>query len=140
VKTRRKKIKLLPHDRKILVDRYLDRGFSVGQLGARPGELAALANEFNAITGLTHSEGELLHYMRTERKNGDWVKLGEKCPKPPALPEFSSDECESLVLIFEENVAILGTCSDGIGYEPEIAQLLEKSFLSTPGALCRGTS
>ena len=133
MKTRRKKIKVLPHDRKVLVKVYLKYGLPIEQLEARPAELTAFTKEFNRLTRLKHTQGELLHYMRTERKNGNWVRLGKNCPKPPELPEMSGDDIEALVVIFEENVAILGNCSDGIAYDEEIVELLEKSFFEHTG-------
>lgn len=133
MKTRRKKIKIMPHDRKILVETYLKYALPLEQLEARPAELHAFVREFNRHTGLKHTECDLLHYMRTERKNGDWVKLGKGCPKPPQLPELSGDEIEALVIIFEENVAILGECSDGIAYDPEKSEILVRSFFEHTG-------
>jgi hypothetical protein len=133
MRTRRKKIKVLPHDRKLLVKVYLKYRLPIEQLEARPAELAAFTKEFNRLTGLKHTEHELLHYMRTERKNGDWVKLGRNCQPPPPLPEMTGDEIEALVVIFEENVAILGRGSDDIAYDPEISELLVKSFFEHTG-------
>ena len=84
--TRRKSIKIMPHDRKLLVKLYLKYRLPIEQLEARPAEMAAFAKEWHRISGQKQSEGELLHYMRNERKCGRWVKLGKNCPPPPPLP------------------------------------------------------
>jgi hypothetical protein len=131
--TRRKSIKVLPHDRKLLVRLYVKYRLPIEQLEARPAELAAFAREWQRISGQKHSEGELLHYMRNERKCGRWVKLGKNCLPPPPLPDMPVEEIEALVMIYEENVAILGRGTDAIAYDEEIGELLVKSFFEMTG-------
>lgn len=130
---RRKSIKILPHDRSALVKHYVKHNLPIEQLEARPAELHVFVKEWQRMSGLKHTEGELLHYMRNERKCGRWVKLGKNCPPVPELPEFSVEDVEALVVIYEENVAILGQGTDNIAYEPEIAELLVKSFFEMTG-------
>jgi hypothetical protein len=131
--TRRKSIKLLPHERKLLVKLYLKYGLPIEQLEARPAELGAFVAEWRRISGQKHSQGEVLHYMRNERKCGRWVRLGKNCPAPPPLPEMSTEEIEALVVIYEENVAVLGQGSDAIAYDDEITEHLVKSFFEMTG-------
>lgn len=131
--TRRKAIKVLPHERKLLLELYQKYALPIEQLEARPAELAAFIREWRCISGLRHSAGEVLHYMRNERKCGRWIKLGKDCPAPPPLPDMSAEEIEALVTIFEENVAILGSGSDAIAYDEEIGELLVKSFFEMTG-------
>src|SRR5258708_2302869 len=116
---RRKAIKLLPHERKLAVKLYLKYNLPIEQLEARPVELAEFTTEWHEISGQKHTAQELLHYMRNERKCGRWVKLGSKCPPVPTLPDMTSEETDALVMIYEENVAVLGLGSDAIAYDPE---------------------
>ena len=131
--TRRTAIKILPHERQLLVKLYLKYRLPIEQLESRPAELAAFAREWRRLAKQRHSEGELLHYMRNERKCGRWIKLGKNCPPPPPLPDMSADEIEALIVIYEENVAILGCGTDAISYDDEIGELLVKSFFEMTG-------
>jgi len=128
-----KTIKLLPHDREILVKLYCKYRLPIEQLEARPAELGAFVREWHRVSKQKHTEGELIHYMRNERKCSRWVKLGRNCQPPPPLPEMSLDEIEALVQIYEENVAILGRGTDAVSYNPEISELLVKSFFEITG-------
>ncbi|HEX4145991.1 MAG TPA: hypothetical protein VHY91_20995 [Pirellulales bacterium] len=131
--TRRKSIKILPHDRQLLVNLYVKYGLPIEQLEARPAELSAFTKEWHRISKQKHAVGELLHYMRNERKCGRWVKLGKNCPAPPPLPDMSADDIEALTIVFEENVAVLGHGTDDIAYDDEKMELIAKGFFEITG-------
>ena len=93
---RRKIIKVLEHDKKSLGTLYRHRGRSIEQLESLPDEMYALAKDWNRVSGTKHTAGEVLHYIRNERKCGRWVKLGENCKEMPPLPPFTSAETEAV--------------------------------------------
>lgn len=71
--------------------------------------------------------------MRNERKCGRWVKLGSNHePSPPRI-ELSAEETESLVAIYQVNVADQAIGSDNIAYSQEIADLIADEFARLTG-------
>ena len=46
---------------------------------------------------------------------------------------MSADDIEALIVIYEENVAILGHGTDTIAYDGEVGELLVKSFFEMTG-------
>lgn len=126
---RRKSLRLYEHERKALVQFYLDRRIPIDQYEGRPDDLVALTTDFNAAT----ARGELLHYMRTERKLGRWPRLGKDHEKPPKCADLSAEETEILVDIYYQNVAMFDSGSDNVAYSAEIAELIEKEFALATG-------
>ena len=126
--TKRKTIKILDHDRRLLVEMYLRRRIPIDQFEDRPDDLDALVVEWNELTGRNDTAGEVHHYMRTQRKNGQWVRLDRDYETKPPQPLFSADETECLVAIYQVNVADHCTGSDAIAYDERTANLIAKEF------------
>lgn len=135
MRTRRQTIKILEHERRLLVEMYLRRRIPIDQFEDRPDDLDALAAEWNELTGRSDAAGEILRYMRTQRKNGLWVRLeGDHETKPPQ-PFFSAEETECLVAIYQVNVADRHTGSDGIAYDEPTANLIAREFAGITGRI-----
>jgi hypothetical protein len=131
--TRRKSIKLFDHDRRTLIELYARRRLPIEQYESRPEALQSFLEEWNRLSGRKDTAGDLMHYMRTQRKAGRWVRLGQDHESAPRTPELSAEETEVLVRIYSENVAALGLGSDVLAYDDEIADLIAKSFLEETG-------
>jgi len=131
--TRRMSIKLYVHERQELVELYLQRRIPIDQYESRPRELEALADEWNQRTGRKDAPGDLLHYMRTQRKRSKWVRFDGEHEPAPAVAELSAEETEILVEIFQSNVTVLESGSDVLAYDDEIAQLIAKEFSAETG-------
>jgi hypothetical protein len=132
---RHKSIKLLPHERALLLKMYLEGRIAIEQYEARSIERERLAEEWNKLTGRSDAGSDLVHYMRTQRKRGLWVKLeGAALPSPPT-PKFSAEETEVLVNIYTEEVAAMGVGSDVLAYEDELKTLIAKEFAGKTGRI-----
>lgn len=127
---KRTSIRLNPHERKILVELYLNRRIPVDQYEPRRNDLVMLASAFCKHSGRQDSPEDVLHYMRTQRKRGRWVKLDGKHVKRETTLCLSADEKEVLIQIYRDNVSVLGNGSDTLAYEPEVADLIAKEFAS----------
>jgi hypothetical protein len=124
----RTSIRMFDHERKFLVKLYLTRRIPIDQFEARPKALQELCDEWRGHCSRKDSNGEILHYMRTQRKRGKWVRLGDDHELRPALPDLTAEETETLIDIFDEEVAELGEGSDNIAYDADLAQRIAKRF------------
>ncbi len=129
----KKSIKILSHERTALVALYLRRRIALDQYENRPEDQQTFRDEWQQLTGREDSFEELLHYMRTQRKRGLWVKLDGKHEPAKPPPHLSAEETEVLVKIYTENVTLLEVGSDVLGYEPELLELLAKEFAAETG-------
>jgi hypothetical protein len=133
--TRRKSIKLLPNERQDLVDVYLEWRIPIDQYEIRPDDLRAFVNEWQQRCGRKDAPGEVLHYMRTQRKRGLWVTFDGQHESTPNGASFTADEIEILVCIFHDNVTVLESGSDVLAYDDEIADLIAKGFAEQTGRI-----
>ncbi len=132
---KKKSIRLNPADREVLVALYLDRRLAIDPYEKRPRELKDLTDAFNALTERSDPPEDILHYMRTQRKNGKWPRLGSTARKV-------SESLEEIMSL--DDSKILETCyikigkahqkgNDSFSYEPELKRELEKEFLKAAG-------
>ena len=133
MKTRRRSIRLFDHERRLLVEMYLRRRIPIEQYESRSGDLADLVDEWHGLTGRTDTGGDLIHYMRTQRKQGFWVRFDGNHQTAPPLAGLSADETEILVGIFYENVTVLGNGSDVLAYEDETKLFIAREFADQAG-------
>jgi hypothetical protein len=130
---KRKSIKILPGEKRLLETLYLTRRTSIEQYEELPDELRSLTNEWNDQTGRNDLPGDVLHYMRSRRKHSDWPRLEGAQRKSPVHRKFTADETEILVDIYREHVLPMDLGSDAIGYNDEIANLIEREFRMRAG-------
>ncbi len=130
---RRRAIKLLEHERKLLVEMYLKWRIPIDQYEARPEDLEGLCEEWRGHCGRRDMNEEVLHYMRNQRKQGFWVTFGGDHEIAPPLPELTADETEILITIYSDTVAAAGEGSDNIAYDSGTADLIAKRFSETVG-------
>ncbi len=135
---RHKSIKLLPHERALLVKMYLERRIPIEQYAKRPGEIDRLVEDWRKLTGRADKGGELVHYMRTQRKRGLWVTFDGEHMKAPKSAAFSAEDTEILVAIYTEDVAAMGVGADALGYEDELKALVAKEFATRTGRYVSG--
>jgi len=126
--TKRKAIRVQAHEKKALIHLYLSAAIPIDQFEQRVEELAQLNRDWKKITGRQDSNQDLLHYMRSQRKQGKWVKLNGKHTKKPTAMEFSAEETEILVALFESNLADCELGSDNLAYDAELAAAMAKEF------------
>ena len=119
----------MPHEDAALKELYLVYGIPIDQYERRPVDLRDFVEDWNARSGRRDGSGELIHYMKTKRKKGKWVKFdGKHKVLPPIAEALSPDEDEVLVAIYEEHITALGRCSDILSEEPELATLVSREF------------
>ena len=123
-----KAILVQPDEKRMLETMYVRRRTTIEQYEELPDQLDALTKDWNSKTGRRDLPRELLHYMRTRRKAGQWVQLKGKQRKRPQHRTFTAEETEILVDIYREHVLPLELGSDGIGYDNEISELIAREF------------
>jgi predicted deacetylase len=133
--TRRKSIGLLAHERQLLIELYLKWRIPISQFKKRPEDQRLFVAEWNKRSQRLDDEVEVIHYMRTQRKRGLWVTLdGDHLAGPPMM-EFSAEDTEVLVVIFRENISLLGAGSDVLSHESELMDLVAKEFAANTGRI-----
>jgi hypothetical protein len=121
---RRKSIRLLEHERQFLIKLYLKWRIPIDQYEARPDDLEGLCEEWRSLCGRRDTNEEMLHYMRSQRKIGQWVIFGGDHKTAPPLPQLTAEETETLIAIYDEIVAGSGDGSDNIAYDNGVADLI----------------
>ena len=70
-----------------------------------------------------------MHYIRTQRKQGFWVKFdGAHKTAPSMLHALPLVQRETLIEIYREHVLDAGLGSDNVFYDAEISELIAKEF------------
>jgi hypothetical protein len=133
--THRRSIKLFPHERPLLVDLYLRRRIPIDQYEVRQQDLNDFTKDWNGLSGRNDAPADILHYLRTQRKRGLWVRFDGNHEVTPPVTEMTAEESEILVAIYQDNVADFAHGSDVIAYDPEIAELLAKEFAAEIGRI-----
>jgi hypothetical protein len=134
-KKRKKSLKLLAHERALLIQHYLRWRIPVDQFEARRDDLVAFAAEWNEASNRTDAPEDVLHYMRTQRKRHLWVKFDGNHEDAPTPIDLTADETIQLVAVFNENAATIECGSDVLACEPEIADLIAKEFAAVTGRI-----
>ncbi len=128
---RKRAIALNPAERQTLVRLYLERRIASDRYQHRPRDLTSLTNAFCGLTGRADSPQEILHYMRTQRKNGTWPTFdGAHLRLPTLLGELIDDEL--IPALIEVYVAI-GVAVDNYGHDRDLALKLERRFTEATG-------
>ena len=133
MKQRQKSIRVNKSDRQALIALYCEHAIPIDQYDERRDELRELCDQWHALTGRQDAPTDVLHYMRTQRKNGRWVRLDGNHVKRPQHDEMSADDTELLVAIYREHASSIELGSDAIGYDDEIADLIAKEFSAEAG-------
>jgi len=128
VKTRRKAIRLSKDERQSLVGLYLEKAIPVDQYEERERELLDSTESWHLETGRSDPPSAVLHYMRNQRKQKLWVRLGSNHVKRNAGLDLTADDLTALLAIVRENVSEKGLGSDEIAYSPELGKLIAKEF------------
>jgi len=138
---KKQSIRLNPADREVLVTIYLERRLAVDRYEERPKELKDLTDAFNALTERSDPPEDILHYMRTQRKNGKWPRLGDTARKVSgSLEEMMSPEDRN---VLEACYVKIGKThekgNDSFAHDPELMRELEKEFLNATGRYVHGS-
>jgi hypothetical protein len=138
---KKKSIRLNPADREVLVTLYLDRRLAIDPYEKRPKDLKDLTDAFNALTERSDPPEDILHYMRTQRKNGKWARLGSTARKVSERLEeiMSLDDSKELEACYIKIGKAHKKGNDSFAHEPELVRELEKEFLNATGRYVHGS-
>ncbi len=138
---KKKSISLNPADREALVNMYLDRRLAVDRYAERPQDLMSLTIAFNVLTERSDAPEDILHYMRTQRKNGKWVKLGNTARKVSKSPEeiLALEDSKVLEACYIKIAKAHGKGNDSFAHEPELMRELAKEFQKVTGRYIHGS-
>ena len=135
MKARRKSIGLLAHERKLLVNLYLKWRIPIDQFEKRPEEKRLFIEEWNKLSKRDDDAGDVIHYMKTQRKRSLWVTFdGNHEPTPPTV-DLSAEETEILTDIFYDNCTVLESGSDVLSCDDELADLIAREFAANAGRI-----
>ncbi|MBX3420667.1 MAG: hypothetical protein KF752_03835 [Pirellulaceae bacterium] len=129
----RKTVAMLPHEDKVLRDLYTQANIPSDQYPQRNEELESLVADWNSICCREEAPADLLHYMVTKRKNGQWVRLGRtSCERLKNVSEgLSEEELQTLDAIHED----LQIASDRFALDSELSKQLQTEFAKRTGRI-----
>jgi len=95
-----------------------------------------LVGTWNGFTGRNKATPDVLHFMVTKRKNGEWERLGRTASSGFALQwlTFSPEQLVQLDAIHEESQI----ASDSYALDPEAANKLQGEFARRTGRIVPG--
>ena len=128
---RTKTLTLQPDEDALLRARYLHYQIPSDQYSRRPDELRLFLRDWNALSGRHDKEGELLHYIKTKRKNKQWVTFEGEHKKQPRVPLPPLDDSHRPA--FDEIYTQLNAASDHYPYNPQLAKRFAQFFHSRTG-------
>jgi hypothetical protein len=131
--TKRKSIRLLAHERRVLIELYLRWRIPVSQFKSRPEDTQAFVEEWNHLSQRKDAPDEVIHYMRTQRKRGLWVRFNGEHQQAPPKEKFSAEETEVLVEVYRENAGLFGKGTDVLDHDDELTALITKIFAERTG-------
>jgi hypothetical protein len=129
--TRRRTFHLQKHEDESLRALYREFDITTDQYPHRPDDLQRLVSAWNDLTGRNESASDVLHYMITRRKKGQWERLGRDAGRDFRQPQvdFSDEEIRHLDAIHEE----LQVASDNYAIDGEAAKRLQEEFARRTG-------
>lgn len=127
----RASLRLLPEEDAALRQLYKHSGIPTDQYPQRPDDLVRLVDTWNGLTGRKETAPDVLHYMVTRRKKGEWERLGRGAAAAPAHAgfELKAEELTHLDAIHEE----LQIASDNYALNPELGKKLQYEFARRTG-------
>lgn len=122
----RQSLRLVSNEDELLRTLYREFNIPTDQYPQRPEDLIRLVATFNNLTGRKELGPEILHYMITRRKNGDWERLGRDAGNGFSRPRvaFTEEELKHLDAIHEE----LQIASDNFALNSDLAEKLQREF------------
>jgi hypothetical protein len=131
----KKSLNLQPHERKLLVKLYLKWRIPIDQFDKRPDEKRDFVAEWNKLAKRNDDAGDVVHYMKTQRKRGLWVTFDGKHVETPPTIELTAEETEVLMHILYVNVTALEKGSDVISHDDVLAELIAREFADQTGRI-----
>lgn len=131
--TGRKTLPLAREDDALLRLLYLQWKIPTDQFARRPEDMDAFTKNWNNLAGRSDSSIELLHYIVTKRKNGQWVRLGEDHQEMPDRQHaaLSGEDCMILDEIYED----LQIPSDRLVVDNEASTRFAQEFARRTGKI-----
>jgi hypothetical protein len=122
---------------------YRSNCFGVDVYAKAPHLLRVLVDAFNAATSRSDSPEDVLHYMRTVRKAGDWETLGTEArrldPSEYAIPSLTPEEKDALIEEYLEIGRIHGGIgNDSFAHDPSLRVELERAFFGRSARFING--
>lgn len=130
----RSKLHLTAEEDHLLRILYRQFDITTDNFPRMPATLNEFTETFNRLTGRGDTAPEILHYMITRRKKGQWETLGRKSAsseQQSASHLFSADEWQHVDAIYEE----FQIPSDSFSLDPELAKKLQDEFARRSGKI-----
>jgi hypothetical protein len=127
---RKKTIPLSTVEVDLLKHLYLAFGYPSDQYKRRPTEKARFVRRWNNLSERSDSEGDLLHFVITKRKNSQWVTFDGNYKELESMPDdfLSPQEWTYLEEAYIEVLVSKNLGSDNIAYDPKLAQEIGVAF------------
>lgn len=132
--TTRTKLQLKPEEEHLLQILYKQFGITTDNFPRFPDSLDEFTETFNSLAGRVDTAPELLHFMITRRKGGEWVKLGRKTQgdrRQSASHVFTDHDWEHIDAVYEE----FQIPSDNFSLDPDLSKKLQDEFARRSGRI-----
>lgn len=135
--TRRKAIRLAPHEDDLLRRIYVRFNIPSDQYKRRPSAAARFLSEWNAQSNRSDEWGDVLHYIVTKRKakRNKWPTLGDghRRMADPAWELLSDGEWAALEAVYSKLLKPQACGSDNLLYDAGLAAQLARMFCAETG-------
>ena len=126
-----------PDEDQLLRKFYKHARIPVDQFKKRPpDDLESFVRNWNRATNRSDKPDEILHYVMTKRKNGDWPRLDGNHKSAPSihnLIEFNERDWETLLAVYEQVVVPQDIGTDSLVHDDELAELVAYKFCQATG-------
>jgi hypothetical protein len=131
--TIKRTIALIADEAQLLRDLYLQFGIPTDQLARRPEDLENFTRNWNVLSNRNDSPHEVLHYMMTRRKKGQWVRFDGKHEKMPIVLQarFSAEEWTILDQIYSD----FQISSDRLTLDEDVCKKFAQEFSRRAGRI-----
>lgn len=124
-----------PHEREMLKHLYLEFRVPSDQYRRRPHFLDRFVRRWNVLADRHDSSGEILHFIVTKRKNGEWITLDGNYEHLESMPDdfLSDDEWKILQEVYEAVVLARNVGSDTLAFDDKLAKEVGRAFAKRAG-------
>jgi hypothetical protein len=114
---------------------YLEFRIPSDQYKRRPQFLDRFVRRWNALAERHDSPGEILHFIVTKRKNGEWVTLDGDYERLESMPDdfLSAEGWDHLREVYESIVIARDIGSDTLAFDEGLAREVGREFAKRVG-------
>lgn len=134
----RRSIRMSPDEDNSLRRLYLEFRIPSDQYAKRPGDLERFMRRWNEISDRGDTAEDVMHYIKTKRKKGRWVRFDGDHELAPAPECLTPEQWEALDATYSVICVSNGLGSDNLDFDAELADEFRREFVCRTGLFRSG--